>query len=292
MKNGFHQPPQVMSQYLPPAFVPGSQTGPSTGVPQAPIYGTHGQSVSILLFHFNFSISLFVISTSKTGCAIFQVPSAVFPMPPNYANYGHWPGFFGMGHEQISQMYPMNGLAPQHQPSSTYPKTLSMNPRPRNPKYVLHNSSFVANRIRICTNVYFLVSLNSQVRPRRPPPTSSDNQGINGVVGAGGTGTNTTTAVSAHQSYSNPSRKNTSAPPPPLLNIVPNTPTLPLVNPTGHNHSQGHLSHSSVQVSGNAISQNGRQQHYVNNPLPSSHSLDSYHPSGSMRPYRGVGDSR
>lgn len=45
MKNGYHQPSQVMGPYIPPAYVPGSQTGPSTSVPQAPIYA-HSQSVS------------------------------------------------------------------------------------------------------------------------------------------------------------------------------------------------------------------------------------------------------
>lgn len=108
---------------------------------------------------------------------------------------------------------------------------------------------------------------------------------MNGVAAVSGGGSN----VTAHQSYGNPPRKNT-APPPPLLNIVP-TPSLPLVNPATQNHSQGHLPHSTVQVGGNAISQNG-SRHYVNS-IPSSHSLD-YHPSGSMRPYRGGGmsDSR
>ncbi|CAL8096363.1 unnamed protein product [Orchesella dallaii] len=229
LKNGFHQPTQVMGTFIPPAFVPGSQTGPTTAVAPTPMYAHgHGQTVP-----------------------------PVFSLPPNYS-YSPWPSFFGMAPEQISQMYPLNGIPPQHQSSSTYPKSLPMNQRPRNP---------------------------NQVRPRRPPPTSSDNQGINGVVGAGGTGS----AVAAHQSYGNPPRK-TNNPPPPLLNLVPNPPTLPLVNPTTHNHSQSHMTHSSVQVSGAAISQNGR--HF--NSLPSSHNVDSYHNSGSMRPYPrgGVGDSR
>lgn len=223
LKNGFHQPAQVMGTYIPPSFVPGSQTGPTTAVAPTPMYA-HGQTVP-----------------------------PVFPLP-NY-NYTPWQSFFGMGPEQISQMYPMN--PPQHQPNSTYQKSLPMNPRPRNP---------------------------NQVRPRRLPPSSSDSQGMNGVVGASGA---TSTAVAAHQSYGNPPRKNNIAPQP----LIPQNPPLPLVNPTSHNHSQGHLPHSSVQVGGNAISQNGNR-HYVNS-LPSSHSLD-YHHSGSMRPYRGggVNDSR
>lgn len=124
------------------------------------------------------------------------------------------------------------------------------------------------------------------MRPRRLPSSSSENQGINGVVGSGGTNT---APVAAHQNYTAPARKSNNAPPS-LLNIVPNPPTIPLVNPPSHNHSQGHIPHSSVQVSGNAISQNGGR-HYPN-PISSTHNVDTYHPSGSMRPYRGVNDSR
>lgn len=45
LKNGFHQPTQLMSPYIPPAYVPGSQTGPTTSVAPSPMY-THGQTVS------------------------------------------------------------------------------------------------------------------------------------------------------------------------------------------------------------------------------------------------------
>jgi len=46
LKNGFHQPAQVMGTFIPPAFVPGSQTGPSTAVAPTPMYAAHGQTVS------------------------------------------------------------------------------------------------------------------------------------------------------------------------------------------------------------------------------------------------------
>lgn len=115
-------------------------------------------------------------------------------------------------------------------------------------------------------------------------------------------------------------RTGKNGPPPPLLNLLPQQqPTnqanpnsasgLPLANPPGppshNNHS--HLSSSLGGGGGgggssSAISQNGSRSagggggggHYPNNPVPSSHSLDSYHHSSNMRPYRGGGiaDSR
>lgn len=45
LKNGFHQPGQVMGPFIPPSYVSGSQTGPTTAVAPSPLY-THGQSVS------------------------------------------------------------------------------------------------------------------------------------------------------------------------------------------------------------------------------------------------------
>lgn len=136
---------------------------------------------------------------------------------------------------------------------------------------------------------------------------SSSQYTVSAIGGGGGGGPGN------GQSLQNRTGKN--GPPPPLLNLLPQQqPTnqanpnsasgLPLANPPGppshnnHSHLSSSLGGGGGGGSSSAISQNGSRSggggHYPNNPVPSSHSLDSYHHSSNMRPYRGGGiaDSR
>ncbi|CAG7725523.1 unnamed protein product [Allacma fusca] len=237
LKNGYHPTPAVMSPYISSPFVPVSQgTGPAGTVAASPMYPT-GQQVSVP--------PVFTIPQGFAASFGAQIP---------------WAGYYEVQSPQINQIYSINGIAPQTQPSPNYPKTAQMAPtRQRN-----------SNRMG-----------GGVMGPRRTPNSSSDTMSSNnGNNGSGALGVGSSSAP--HNQYNN-QRKNNNGAPTPLLGMAPTA--LPMVSP--HTNSHNH-NHASIPVNPTtttvSVNQNGR--HHFMNALPQQsvpHSVQEtfHHPNSS-----------